>query len=189
MILDPVTTRWAEALFEIAKKADALDQIQGDTARLSAEVSSPKVTAFLFGSGVGQEERMSKMEPLLKELHPKTQSFVKLLFDRRRQEVLMGIGDAFKRKVYAETGRVEGTVETPRELPDEDLRALEGAIGKRLGKTVVLTQETKPELIAGVRVVVGARLFDSTVQGRLKTMRAKLMAAPLPSLAATPEAS
>lgn len=181
MILDPVTTRWAEALFEAAKKAGTLEQIQGDTARLSAEVASPKVAAFLFGSGVGQGERMEKMEILLKELHPTTQNFVRLLFERRRQEVLTDIGEAFKRKVYTETGRVEGRVETPRPLPDEDLRALEGAIGQRLGKTVVLTQETKPELIAGVRVIVGARLFDSTVKGRLVSMRAKLMSAPLPS--------
>jgi len=180
VILDPVTSRWAEALFEIAKKADALDQIQGDTQRLSGEVASPKVAAFLFGNSVPNDVRLSKMEPLLADLHPKTQSFVKLLFERRRQEVLAGIGEAFKRKVYSETGRIEGSVETPRELPDEDLRSLEAAIGKRLGKTVVLSQVTKPELLGGVRVVVGAHLFDSTVKGRLETMRAKLMAAPLP---------
>lgn len=185
MILDPVTCRWAEALFGIAIKADALDQIQGDTLLLSTEVSSPKVAAFLSGSNVSQEMRLAKMAPLLEVLHPKTQSFVKLLFERRRQDVLFGIGEAFKRKVYAETGRIEGTVETPRELPDEDLRALEIAVGKRLGKTVVLSQVSKPELIAGVRVVVGAHLFDSTVKRRLETMRSKLMAAPLPSLSAS----
>ena len=39
VILDPVTTRWAEALYEIAKKADAVDAIQKDTERLSMEVA------------------------------------------------------------------------------------------------------------------------------------------------------
>lgn len=181
MILDPVTTRWAEALYEIARKADAVDEIQHDTARLSREVAPARVAAFFFGSSVSQSEREAKMAPLLNELHPKTQSFVKLLFARRRQEVLRGIGEAFKRKVYAETGRVEGVVETPRELPQEDLDALQTAVGARLGKTVVLRQETRPELIAGVRVIVGARLFDSTVKGRLDSMRERLLSAPLPS--------
>lgn len=180
MILDPVTTRWAEALYGIARKADAVDAIQADTARLSAEVAPPKVAAFLFGSGVSQAERAAKMEPLLKELHPTTRSFVQLLFQRRRQEVLRHIGEAFKRKVYAETGRVEGVVETPRALPDEDLRALEAAIGRRVGKTVVLSQTVRPDLIGGVRVVVGARLFDATVKGRLESLREKLLGAPLP---------
>lgn len=181
MILDPVTTRWAEALLEIAKREDALDQVQSDTERLSREVAPAKVSAFLFGSSVPQGQRLEKMMPLIQELHPKTQSFVKLLFERRRQEVLRGIGEAFRKKVYDETGRVEGVVETPRELPDEDLRTLEAAIGKRLGKSVVLSQVTRPDLIGGVRVVVGARLFDSTVKGRLQAMREKLLAAPLPA--------
>ena len=106
---------------------------------------------------------------------------VKLLFARRRQEVLRDIGEAFKRKVFAETGRVEGVVETPRALDDATLRSLESAVGQRIGKTVVLTQESKPELIGGVRIVVGARLFDATVQGRLQAMRERLLGAALPS--------
>lgn len=178
---DPVTRRWAEALFEVAKKANALDDIQRDTERLSAEVSSPKVAAFLFGSSVSQETRVEKFEPLLKELHPKTQSFVRLLFDRRRQDVLTGIGQAFKERVYAETGRVEGVCEVVRPLSDEDLAALATSVGKRLDKTVVLSQRTVPELIGGVRVIVGARLFDASVKGRLENLRERLMSSPLPS--------
>ena len=94
--------------------------------------------------------------------------------------MLREIGDAFKRKVYAETGRIEGVVETPRVLDDETLRSLESAVGQRIGKTVVLSQESKPELIGGVRFVVGARLFDATVQGRLQAMRERLLGAALP---------
>lgn len=181
MILDPVTTRWADALFEIAKKADAVDEVQHDTQRLQREVSPPAVAAFLFGSGVAQADREAKVAPLLNELHPKTKNFVQLLFQKRRQEVLRHIGDAFKRKVYAETGKVEGVVETPRELSEDDVRALAESIGKRIDQTVILSQEIKPELVAGVRVVVGARLFDATVKGRLEALREKLLTAPLPS--------
>lgn len=180
MILDPVTNRWADALFEVARKADAMEAIQADTARLSAEVSFPKVAAFLYGSSVPQEERVKRFQPLLELLHPKTQSFVRLLFERRRQEVLRGIGEAFKRKVYEETGRVEGVVEAARELSPEDVSKLESAVGARIGKTVVLTQRHSADLIGGVRVIVGARLFDATVKGRLESMRERLMSAALP---------
>ncbi|QDV06738.1 ATP synthase subunit delta [Planctomycetes bacterium Poly30] len=180
-ISNPVTRRWAEALYEVAQKANAVEDIQRDTERLSSEVSSPAVAAFLFGSSVSQEVRLSKFEPLLNELHPKTQSFVRLLFERRRLDVLTGIGQAFKEKVYAETGRVEGICEVVRPLSDEDLSGLEESVGRRLGKTVVLSQRTVPELIGGVRVIVGARLFDASVQGRLEKLRERLMSSPLPS--------
>jgi len=180
VILDPVTIRWADALFEVAKKAGALDEIQHDTARLSDEVASPQVEAFLFGSSVSQEVRVAKFAPLLEQLHPMTQNFVRLLFARRRQEVLRGIGDAFKRKVYTETGRVEGVVEAARSIADDDIERLQSSIGARIGKSVVLTQRTVPELIGGARVIVGASLFDATVKGRLESMRERLTAASLP---------
>jgi len=181
VILDPVTIRWADALFDVAKKAGALDEIQHDTARLSDEVAPHKVGEFLFGSSISQEVREAKFAPLLEQLHPMTQNFVRLLFARRRQEVMRGIGEAFKRRVYTETGRVEGVVEAARPLDDADIERLETSIGTRIGKTVVLTQRAVPALIGGVRVIVGARLFDATVKGRLESMRERLMAAPLPS--------
>ena len=140
MIVDPVTNRWADALFAVAKSAGAVDEIQHDTARLSEEVSSPAVAAFLFGSSISQEAREQKFAPLLEQLHPKTQSFVRLLFAKRRQEVMRGIGDAFKRKVYDETGKIAGVVATQRELSEDDVQALATSIGGRIGKTVILSQ-------------------------------------------------
>ncbi|MEM1453045.1 MAG: ATP synthase F1 subunit delta [Planctomycetota bacterium] len=181
MIVDPVTNRWADALFAVAKSAGAVDEIQHDTARLSEEVSSPAVAAFLFGSSISQEAREQKFAPLLEQLHPKTQSFVRLLFAKRRQEVMRGIGDAFKRKVYDETGRIEGVVESARALDSEDVSRLETAVGARIGKTVVLSQRTDDSLVGGARVIVGARLFDATVKGRLDAMRERLMSSGLPA--------
>ena len=75
---------------------------------------------------------------------------------------------------------MEGVVETARELSSEEVSKLEGAIGQRIGKTVVLSQRQAADLIGGVRVIVGARLFDATVKGRLESMRERLMSAALP---------
>jgi len=155
--------------------------VRHDTARLSTEVARPAVSAFFFGGGLSEAERRLKLGSLLASLHPLTQKFVRLLFDRRRQEVLLGIGAAFHRRVLVARGEVEGTLESAHALPASEVEAVATKVGALLGKGVHLKATVNPELVGGVRVLVGARMLDASVQGRLAGLRQRLMSAPLPS--------
>jgi len=176
-----VTARWADALYNVAARAGAVEEVRLDTARLSAEVNRPAVAAFFFGAGVGETQRREKLGALTASLHPLTRNFVRLLFDRRRQEVLRGIGAAFHRRVLAARGEVEGTLESAHPLPAEDVAAVADKVSGLLGKRVRLAAEVRPELVGGVRVLVGARMLDVSVQGRLAGLRQRLLSAPLPT--------
>lgn len=175
-----VTARWTDALYNVAARTKAVDAVRQDTARLSAEVARPAIAAFFFGGGVSEAQRREKLGTLLESLHPLTQNFVRLLFDRRRQEVLRGIGAAFRKRVLDADGQVEGTLESAHALPEADVAAVARKVGSLLGKGVALRASVNPELIGGVRVLVGARMLDASVQGRLTGLRQRLMNAPLP---------
>lgn len=180
MIPDPVTARWTEALFNLARRQGILEDVKRDVVQLAAEVASPHVRAWIvIGKGTS-EERKARLEPLLSTFHPVTASFVRLLFDRGRQEVLVGMPEAFRRRILQAEGTVEGVVEAAHELGDAERESLAAALGRRLGKRVVLESRVNPELIGGVRVVVGSRMIDFSVQGRLEALRRKLLEAPLP---------
>ncbi|MEZ6016996.1 MAG: ATP synthase F1 subunit delta [Planctomycetota bacterium] len=176
-----VTARWADALYNVAARANAIDEVRQDTVRLSVEVARPAVAAFFFGGGVSETRRKEKLGALLDSLHPLTRNFVRLLFDRRRQAVLQGIGAAFHRRVLEARGEVEGTLESAHPLPEAEVEAVAAKVGTLLGKGVRLRPVVNPELVAGVRVLVGARMLDASVQGRLAGLRHKLMTAPLPA--------
>lgn len=176
-----VTARWADALYNVAARANAVEDVRRDADRLSAEVARPVVASFLFGGGVSETERRNKLGLLLDTLHPLTQKFVRLLFDRQRQEVLRGIGTAFHRRVLDVRGEVEGTLESAHALPEADVEAVAAKVGAMLGKSVRLHAEVTPELVGGVRVLVDSRMLDASVQGRLAGLRQRLLAAPLPA--------
>lgn len=176
-----VTARWADALYNVAARADAVEEVRLDTRRLSEEVARPAVAAFFFGGGVSEAQRREKLGALVASLHPVTKKFVQLLFDRRRQEVLRGIGDAFHRRVLDARGEVEGTLQSAHPLPEGDVAAVAQKVGALIGRTVHLKGEVVPELVGGVRVLVGARMLDASVQGRLASLRQRLLAAPLPA--------
>jgi F-type H+-transporting ATPase subunit delta len=90
------------------------------------------------------------------------------------------VADAFRAKRLEREGVVEGVLECPRPLDASELESLATSLGARLGKRVSLSARLNPDLVGGVRVFVGARMLDRSVQGRLEGLRRKMLAARLP---------
>lgn len=181
--VDAVTARYTEALFQLAQERGDLDAVARDVERLSAELAEPGVRDYLFDARVPAAEKRRKVELLRGELGPLVSNFVGLLFDKKREHVLADLGTAFRRRVLQSRGAVEGVVESARPLDEGTVAALAAALGRRLGKEVQLANRVVAGLVGGVRVVVGGRLIDFSVRGRMADLRRRLMEA---SLGGTP---
>ena len=180
MTADPVTTRYTEALFNLARSGGVIDQVERDVVRLASELRKPAL-GRVFDARLSVEVRRQQITPVLTGMHRLTTSFVNLLFDKRREEVLLSVGAAFRARALAERNTVEGVVQSARPLDAAAVGRLATSVGARLGKTVLLDNETRPELIGGVRVIVGSKMLDGSVQGRLDGLRKRMEDAPLPS--------
>lgn len=179
-MIDPVTSRYAEALFNLARSRSALDAVLADVERLARGLADPRALAFAFDELKPLDVRRKELAPHLSGLHPIVQDFVNLVFDKRRVDVLREIGEALHQRDLTERGMAEGVVESARPLGANDLAEIASALGPRLGKQLVLKNRIAPELIGGLRVVVESRMIDSSLAGRLDGMRKTLLAAPLP---------
>jgi F-type H+-transporting ATPase subunit delta len=182
-VIDPVAQRYAEALFNLASREGALGDVERDVRRLSAELERPGVGSACFDARVPLESRRAQLMPLLGQAHRLTRNFVNLLFDKRREEVLRGLGAAFHARALRERGALEGVAESARPLGAGDLAQLEASLSGRLGKTVSLKNAIRPELLGGVRVIVGSQMVDHSIQGRLAGLKKRLEEAPLASAA------
>ena len=180
-MIDPVTARYTEAFFNLAKKGGVLDAVQRDVETIGRELASPAVAGFLFDARVDSETRRSKLAPLVGGMQPLTQNFINLLFDKNRSEVLRGLPAAFERRMLVEAGATEGVVESERALDASALNELSTSLGARLGKTVRLKNKITPGLVGGVRVIVDNKLIDYSVQGRLDGLRKRLEQTELPT--------
>lgn len=182
MIIDPVTTRYSEALFALATDQGIVDQIRADVEKVSGEVSDEMVCAWLFDARIPQGERRSKLEAVTSECHPLMQNFIGLLFDKNREVVLKDLGAAFRLKWLASRGAVEGYVESALALGATEISELSSAIGAKLGKEVMLENRINSDLVGGVRVFVDNRLIDYSVKGRLAGLRRRMLECELPAL-------
>ena len=180
-MLDPVTIRYAEALFNLARSKGQLEELQRDVERFDAELSRPGVAAFFFDARVSVETRREKLQPFFAGTSKLFQDFANLLFDKRREEVLRGLRDAFHRRTLQEQGGAEGIVESASALDASDLARIQTSLGQRLGKHVSLENRIVPDLLGGVRVIVDNKMMDLSLRGRLDGLRKSLLEAPLPS--------
>jgi F-type H+-transporting ATPase subunit delta len=178
-MIDSVTTRYVEALFNVARSRGALDDVQRDVERLAQGLANPAVAARLFDARLPLAARRAEAERLIGGGHELSGNFVRLLFDKRRAGVLRELGRAFRRRWLREHNAAEGLVESARALEPGEVRQLAHSMGTRLGKEVQLRNVLRPELLGGVRILVENRMIDASVRGRLEGLRRHLHSVPL----------
>lgn len=180
MILDAVTVRWAGALYGLAQKRGSLAAVAKDVERLGAEIARPEVRRVLVNPRLDPSARRGAIDAGVRGMHELTQNFVALAFDRGRVEVLLGLAEAFRRRILDEAGEVEGVVETARAMPANELERVASDFGRALGKKLILKNRVVPELVGGARVIAGNRMLDGSVAGRLDALKRRLQEVPLP---------
>lgn len=181
-MLDPVSTRYTDALFNLAKEKGDLEQVRRDVERLARALGDPAVRASILDARIPIGRRRTGAGQLVGGAHQLVRNFVDLLFDKRREAVLPELGAAFHRRSLEEEGAAEGVVESARPLGASEIARLAVALGKRLGKEVSLENRVVPGLLGGVRVIVESKMVDCSLQGRLDGLRKRMFQAPLPSL-------
>jgi F-type H+-transporting ATPase subunit delta len=182
MKVDPVTARYVDALFGLATRQGQLSQIEGEVQNLAAALDKPGAIHVVFQPGKDRATRRSYLEAALSGSSDTFRNFVDLLFDKRRDDVLKNLGEAFRQRLLKEEGIVEGIVESARPLGSGELAELTVALGEKLGKKIHLENKVTEGLIAGIRVIVDNKMVDSSVAGRFDDLKRRMMDATLPSL-------
>ena len=172
--LATIARPYAEALFKAAGNdlvgtsvwLDELANISSN-AQLQQYAGNPSVTSaqtFEVISGVAK----SKLPDAAK-------NFLRAVIDNGRISVLSEIASQFRALKNAQGGSSDATVFSAFSLEPGALAELQATLEKRFGRKLNLNLELQPELIGGVRVVVGDEVLDTSVKARLEQMKAALI--------------
>lgn len=172
-----VEDRYALALFELAESAKTLSDIEGEvTELLSAIEASPMLRRVLKNPVLPRQQ----FENLLGALAAKSgagsllQNFVRLVARKRRQAELSAILSAFKAESSRRRGEIAADVRVAAPLSPEQAEALAAALGKKHGGRVTLNVTVDPELLGGLTVKIGSRLYDRSLKSQLNRLQLKL---------------
>ena len=175
--LATIARPYAEALFktatsDLAGTAAWLDELAAiaSNVQLQQYAGNPSVTAaqtFEVMSGVAESQKTPLPEA--------AKNFLRAVIDNGRLSVLPEIAHQFRALKNAQSGSSDATVYSAFALDGAALAGLAATLEKRFGKKLNLKVELEPELIGGVRVVVGDEVLDTSVKARLEQMKVALI--------------
>ncbi len=169
--------RYATALFEAAQKAGSLDQVEKDVHNVMDLMRQMPALNDLWHSPLipASRKRDIIQKTLGNSVDKLTLSFLHLLIDKRREEVLTGVereirelADLARHLVRAEA--TFAVMPTPDEQTDL-IRSLE----QRTGSHVQLITSIDPEILGGVVVRMQDTIIDGSVRGTLERLREQLL--------------
>jgi F-type H+-transporting ATPase subunit delta len=175
-----VASTYAEALYEAAADANAVEAVSGDVSGFAAAVEgSPELRAALGDPEIHTEAKKGAVVALAEGAHPLVVNFLQILLDRGRIEDFPDIARAFQERVARAEGRLEVEAVTAVPLPD-DLRArIVERIQQKTGSTVALTESVDPDIVGGLVLHIGGAVVDGSVRHRIDQLREALGRAPV----------
>ena len=173
--LATIARPYAEALFKAsaadlsttAAWVDELAVIAGN-AQLLQFADSPKVTAaqvFDVVAGVAKSA-----------LNDHAKNFLRAVIDNGRLSALPEIATQFRALKNAQSGSSDAVVHSAFPIDGAALAEVATTLEKRFGRKLNVTVELQPDLIGGIRVVVGDEVLDTSVKARLEQMKVALTA-------------
>jgi F-type H+-transporting ATPase subunit delta len=80
----------------------------------------------------------------------------------------------FQRLVRLDRAAHTAHVESAAPLPADVKTSIESSIARLHGAGIATTYDANPELLGGARITVGSDVYDSSIQGRLAELEARL---------------
>jgi F-type H+-transporting ATPase subunit delta len=171
--LATIARPYAEALFKAGGDAAAAEQVRalaavaGD-ARLRQCAGNPKVE--------GHQVYDLMLAVVKTPLAPKVGNFLRTVLDNGRLDALPEIAAQFHALVSAQSGVSDATVYSAFPIDAAHLGGVVATLEKRFGRKLNASVVVQPELIGGIRVVVGDEVLDTSVKARLEQMKVALAA-------------
>jgi len=171
-----VADLYAGALLDAAEDAEQQRELAAQLADLVAYVDRDRDFArFLIAATVDPEARRASLERLFRgRMSDLLVNLLQVMNRRRRLELVRMVSRCVQLRLEEQRQQQEVTVQTAVPLVHELRMAIQRIVGMWVGKTAILVEEVRPELIGGLVVRVKDKLIDGSLRRRLQELRAKL---------------
>ena len=165
--------RYALALFELARDAKAIDQVEQSLAAVRDALTQSADFKTLtndpaISRGAASNAVLAVAAAL--DVDPTTRSFLGVLAENRRLGQLPQIIRAFRQLASRYRGEVNAEVTSAHPLSDDQVADLKQQLRQRVGSEVSVDLAVDPALLGGLVVRIGSQMIDSSIRTRLNAL-------------------
>lgn len=166
--------RYATALFELAKTSGAVDAVEADLSAFRAALGeSPELAEALASPLHSAEEKKGVLDALSAKakFNDLTKNAFGVAAENGRAGELGSVAAAFAGLAAADRGVIAADVASAAPLTKKQTEALAASLKGAYGRDIEVRTEVRPELMGGLIVKVGSRMFDSSLRTKLDGMK------------------
>jgi F-type H+-transporting ATPase subunit delta len=173
---ETVARRYATAVFELAKKSNAVAKIGSDLRLIWTTIyGSENVRRFYLSPVFDRTQKEALLAQAFGASVDVTALHTLLLLVRKRREALLAsIVTEYDKLALAAAGKEPLEIVSARDLSSGDLAEMLARLEATYGKSFELTSRTDPGLLGGVRITMGDRRIDGSLSGRIDDIAREL---------------
>ena len=169
--------RYAQAIFELAREQDQLDQWAVDLQVVDQVVQDPEFRVFLNHADVPLGQKTQAVDVVLRDVHPLVRNLVHVLVVRGQSDLAVGILDDYTDILDDYHGRQRVSVTSAVPLNDGQLERITRFISDLTRREVLVSTQVDDSIIGGIVIQIGDQLLDGSTRSRLESLRNQMHSA------------
>lgn len=162
---------YAVAVFRLAKEKNALAKWSEMLSLAAAVAADPQMRALIDNPKLASAdvERLF-LSVCGDKLDATATNLIKLLVEYGRLALLPEVAANYEALKAQDEGTLEAEITAAAKLSDAQVKKVVTQLQAKFGKKVEASVKVDPEIIGGIKIVVGDTVIDASVQGRLQEL-------------------
>ncbi|MBT2646346.1 F0F1 ATP synthase subunit delta [Bacillus sp. ISL-34] len=172
-----VAKRYAVALFQIAKEQNLINQLEEEL-RIVNEVftNDNELLSFLAHPKMTKDAKAALIANAFASLSSSVQNTLMLMVERHRTDEVTAMAQEFIELANEENSVADATVYTVRPLTETEVEAVSSSFAAKIGKrNLRITNITDSNILGGIKLQIGNRIYDGTISGKLDRLSKQLL--------------
>ncbi len=175
--LATIARPYAEALFKASAGTPDLNALSQQVQSLADVAGNAQLRQFAADPKVNATQVFDLITSVVKApLSGAAQNLLRIVIENDRLAALPELAQQFHQLVNAKSGVSDAVIHSAFAIDPAQLGDVVATLEKRFGRKLNARVVVEPELIGGIRVVVGDEVLDTSVKARLEQMKAALTA-------------
>jgi F-type H+-transporting ATPase subunit delta len=176
MLKGAIARRYAEAIFDIARRQNTIDRTLDDVREIARLFAHRKLAFLLREPKIpAQRKETAIRQAVGSRVLPTSLNLALLVVQRELVDAMPNIASELERLVLDYKNQAKAEVTTARPMDDAQLAEVKQALERRTGKTILISTKVQPDILGGVVARVGDQVIDGSIRTRLSILRQQLL--------------